>query len=82
MLLSRTALDEVLDIIKSPNEFYRDAHQMIYTAIHDLYAIGEPADAVTLTARISRGHDPTAICCSTERRSAKMSFVPGHAAQR
>ena len=35
-------------------DFYRPAHQLIFSAILDLYGRGEPADAVTVSAELTR----------------------------
>ncbi|HTZ43226.1 MAG TPA: replicative DNA helicase, partial [Jatrophihabitans sp.] len=42
-----------IEVLRS-NDFYRPAHQLIYDAILDLYGRGEPADAVTVAAELSR----------------------------
>ncbi len=56
MLLSKDAISDVLDIIKGP-DFYRPAHQIVYEAVLDLYGRGEPADAVTIAAELTRRGD-------------------------
>jgi replicative DNA helicase len=53
MMLSKDAIADVVEIIR-PGDFYRPAHQLIYDAILDLYARGEPADAVTVSAELTR----------------------------
>ncbi|VCT92538.1 Replicative DNA helicase [Mycolicibacterium hassiacum DSM 44199] len=53
MLLSKDAIADVLEKLR-PSDFYRPAHQNIYDAILDLYARGEPADAVTVAAELDR----------------------------
>lgn len=53
MLLSKDAIDEVTEIL-TPRAFYKPAHETIYTAIVDLYAKGEPADPITVTAHLNR----------------------------
>jgi replicative DNA helicase len=52
MMLSKDAIADVVEVIK-PGDFYRPAHQLIYDAILDLYARGEPADAVTVSAELT-----------------------------
>jgi replicative DNA helicase len=47
MLLSPGAIDAVGEILR-PSDFYRESHQKIYKAAVDLYAQGEPVDAITL----------------------------------
>jgi len=53
MMLSKDAIADVVEVIK-PGDFYRPAHQLIYDAVLDLYARGEPADAVTVSAELTR----------------------------
>jgi replicative DNA helicase len=51
MLLSKDAIADVVEVIKG-SDFYRPAHETIYTAILDLYARGEPADPITVAAEL------------------------------
>jgi replicative DNA helicase len=53
MMLSKDAIADVVEVIK-PGDFYRPAHQLIYDSVLDLYARGEPADAVTVSAELTR----------------------------
>jgi replicative DNA helicase len=53
MLLSKDAIADVAEVIRG-TDFYRPAHEMIYDAIVDLYARGEPADAVTVAAELAK----------------------------
>src|SRR3954451_5083850 len=53
MMLSKDAIADVVEVVR-PNDFYRPAHQLVYEAILDLYARGEPADAVTVAAELTR----------------------------
>src|SRR6202035_696450 len=39
------------------SDFYRPAHQIVYEVILDLYGRGEPADAVTVAAELTRRGD-------------------------
>ena len=51
--------DALLDVIETlrPNDFYRTAHQKIYTAIADLFDKAEPVDLVTLANKLKEmGH--------------------------
>ncbi len=48
ILLDNSTLLDVLEIL-SPENFYRTAHQKIFTAISELFAKAEPVDLVTLT---------------------------------
>lgn len=53
MLLSKDAIADVVEVLR-PADFYRPAHQTIYDAVIDLYGKGEPADAVTVSAELTR----------------------------
>jgi replicative DNA helicase len=56
MMLSKDAISDVLDVIKS-HDYYRPAHQLVHDVILDLYGRGEPADAVTVAAELTRNGD-------------------------
>lgn len=60
MMLSKDAIADVVEVIK-PGDFYRPAHQLVYDAVLDLYARGEPADAVTVSAELTRTGQLTRI---------------------
>jgi replicative DNA helicase len=53
MMLSKDAIADVVEIVR-PGDFYRPAHQLLFDTILDLYARGEPADAVTVSAELTR----------------------------
>ncbi|MGY1436801.1 replicative DNA helicase [Streptomyces reniochalinae] len=53
MLLSKDAIADVVETLKGP-DFYRPAHETVYQAVLDLYAKGEPADPITVTAELTR----------------------------
>ena len=53
MLLSKDAIAECVEDLRE-EDFYRPAHQTIYGAIIDLYGRGEPADAVTVAAELTK----------------------------
>ena len=53
MMLSKDAISDVLDVIKA-HDYYRPAHQLVHDTILDLYGRGEPADAVTVAAELTR----------------------------
>lgn len=53
MLISRDAIRQVTDLIR-PGDFYRPAHQIIYTAILALDSRGEPVDAMSVDAELQR----------------------------
>lgn len=51
ILIDNETLVDVVDIL-SADDFYKAAHQKIYTAITDLFSRNEPADLVTVAARL------------------------------
>ena len=53
MLLSKDAIADVVEVVRGA-DFYRPAHEIIYDAILDLYGRGEPADAITVAAELTR----------------------------
>jgi replicative DNA helicase len=53
MLLSKDAIADVSETIRG-TDFYRPAHEIVYDAITDLYARGEPADAITVAAELTK----------------------------
>jgi replicative DNA helicase len=53
MMLSKDAISDVLEVIR-PADHYRPAHQLVHEVILDLYGRGEPADAVTVAAELTK----------------------------
>jgi len=53
ILLDNEVLHEVVSFLRV-EDFYRDAHQVIYAAIRDLYDKGKGIDAVTLSEELSK----------------------------
>ncbi len=53
MMLSKDAIADVVEALRA-NDFYRPAHETVFDAVTDLYARGEPADAVTVAAELTR----------------------------
>jgi replicative DNA helicase len=53
MLLSKDAIADVVEVVRG-TDFYKPAHETIYDAVIDLYGRGQPADAVTVSAELSR----------------------------
>lgn len=49
MLLEKDRQSEVMSIIRSPDVFYIDAHQLVYACIQELYARGATIDLLTVT---------------------------------
>lgn len=56
MLLSKEAIGEIAEILKGM-DFYRPQHETIFDVVMDLYARGEPADPITVTAELGRNGD-------------------------
>src|SRR3712207_246612 len=55
VLLSDTALPAlIIDERLRPEDFYRDAHRVIYKAMLDLHATGEPVDPLTLEEHLKQ----------------------------
>ncbi|MFM7139557.1 MAG: DnaB-like helicase N-terminal domain-containing protein, partial [Actinomycetes bacterium] len=53
MLLSKDAIADVVEQVRE-HDFYRPNHQTIFSIVIDLYSRGEPADAVTVAAELTR----------------------------
>lgn len=62
LMSEKEAIIAVVNILVADN-FYREAHQRIYTAITSLYAIGEPIDLITVARKL--------------RTSGEIEFVGG-----
>jgi replicative DNA helicase len=53
MMLSKDAIADVVEVLRG-GDFYRPAHELIFEAVLDLYGRGEPADAVTVSAELTK----------------------------
>ncbi|HET9187360.1 MAG TPA: replicative DNA helicase [Acidothermaceae bacterium] len=53
MLLSKDAIADVVEALHG-QDFYRPAHQTVFDVILDLYGRGEPADAITVAAELTK----------------------------
>nr|WP_083751262.1 replicative DNA helicase [Kribbella sp. ALI-6-A] len=53
MMLSKDAIADCIETLRG-TDFYRPAHESVYDAITDLYARGEPADAITVAAELTK----------------------------
>ncbi len=53
LLLDNTALAKVIELVK-PDDFYREAHRLIFRAMISLFEKGEPVDWVTLTSALNQ----------------------------
>jgi replicative DNA helicase len=53
MLLSRDAISDAIEVV-SADEFYRPGSARVFEAITSLYAVGEPADPITVAEELDR----------------------------
>jgi replicative DNA helicase len=60
MLLSKDAIADVVELLRG-TDFYRPAHETIYDTVLELYGRGEPADAVTLSAELTKRGELTRV---------------------
>ena len=51
LMLEKNAVNAVIDIL-TPEVFYKETHQMIYSAIKELFAKSEPIDILTVTNQL------------------------------
>jgi replicative DNA helicase len=51
LLIDKDAMIRVADILH-PGDFYKKQHELIYEAMHDLYAKNEPIDILSVTNRL------------------------------
>ena len=51
LLIDKDAIFKVADTLH-PEDFYKDGHRLIYTAMRDLYIHHEPIDILTLTTKL------------------------------
>lgn len=52
LLIDNTAADEVMQVITTPEVFYKDEHKYLFSAINDLYLKNEPIDILTVGSRL------------------------------
>ena len=53
MLIDKKGVDEVIDILQV-DAFYKEAHQHIFEAIHQLFESSEPIDLLTVSAQLRK----------------------------
>src|SRR5438045_8360092 len=53
MLLAVDAIAEVIEVVQA-EDFYRGSHRKLFGAVLDMYGRGEPVDAVTVVAELTR----------------------------
>ena len=52
LMLEKSPLNDVIDIIHRPEIFYKDAHKKIYEAIQELFSSSESIDILTVTQKL------------------------------
>ena len=57
LMLEKSPLNDVIDIIHQPEIFYKEAHQKIYSAIQDLFSSSESIDILTVTQKLKSNGD-------------------------
>jgi replicative DNA helicase len=53
ILIENEAIHKVMEVL-IPDDFYREAHQKIYSSLLDLSERDEPADLITLTNELRK----------------------------
>jgi len=53
MLMSKDAIADVVEVLRA-HDFYRPAHELVFVVVLDLYGRGEPADAITVAAELTK----------------------------
>ena len=72
VLLSDTALPAlIIDERLQPEDFYREAHGLIFQAMLDLHTVGEPVDALTLVEHLKQ-----AACSSASAAAPPSTCSP------
>lgn len=74
MMLRRDAITEVVAMVK-PEDFYRPAHEVIFSAAADMHRRREPVDAVTLAAELTSSGDLARVGGATYLQDC-VSLVP------
>lgn len=57
MLHSADAIEDSIEILKGPGDFYRHDHQTIYQVIVDMYEAGHAVDPITVSDELARRGD-------------------------
>ena len=60
LMLEKEAVNAVIDIL-TPEGFYKEAHQLIFAAIKDLFTKSEPIDILTVTNHLKSTNDLDAV---------------------
>ncbi len=53
MLLSKDAVADVMETVNA-DDFYIPKHEVVFRAVHDLYARGEPTDVIAVTDELTK----------------------------
>jgi replicative DNA helicase len=61
MLLSKDAIADVTEVLRSGWDFYRPAHALLYETILDMYGRGEPVDPITVSAELTKRGETTKV---------------------
>jgi len=60
LMIDKDAIFKISDTLR-PEDFYKDSHRLVYTAMRDLYAHHEPIDILTLTSKLEEKNQLEAI---------------------
>jgi len=74
MLLEREAIARAVELLRA-EDFYREAHRLIFTGVIDLFNRNEPVDMITLGEWL-RGHNQLETIGGTLYLTTMMSQVP------
>jgi len=54
MLMNRTAIEDAIEIVKGPESFYRDDHQLIWSVVLGMYRDKQPIDLLVMNDELRR----------------------------
>ncbi|NCQ16607.1 replicative DNA helicase, partial [Candidatus Falkowbacteria bacterium] len=60
LLIDKDAIFKIADILR-PEDFYKDSHGLIYSAMRELYIHHEPIDILTLTTKLEEKNQLEAV---------------------
>ncbi|WP_449451338.1 replicative DNA helicase [Spiractinospora alimapuensis] len=60
MLLSKEAISQVVEIVRS-GDFYQPSHQLVFDTVVDLFSRGEPVDAISVNAELTKRGEITRV---------------------
>ena len=84
ILIDPDVLHEIVPLLRV-DDFYRDAHQILWQAVAEMYAAGERVDPTLLAERLRRddtlkrigGEDYLAECCQAVPHAANAAYYAG-----